>query len=124
MMALETSSLKANEIGHVHAHGLSTVSCDADEADAIQQVMGEKIPVVAAKSYMGNLGAGSGIVELVASILAIENDELFPVLNYDKPDPNCPIAAVTEKQTCGAPTVINVNVTPQGQASAIVVRCS
>ena len=123
MMALETSGLNAEEIGHVHAHGLSTVSCDAQEATAIKQVLGEKIPVVAAKSYMGNLGAGSGIVELVTSMLAIENDELFPVLNFEKPDPNCPISVVTEKQSCGSPTVINVNVTPQGQASAIVVRC-
>ena len=123
MMALETSGLKAEEIGHVHAHGLSTVSCDAQEAIAIKQVLGEEIPVVAAKSYMGNLGAGSGIVELVTSMLAIENDALFPVLNFEKPDPNCPISVVTEKQSSGAPTVINVNVTPQGQASAIAVRC-
>ena len=122
-MALETSGLQAEDFGHVHAHGLSTVKCDAEEAAAIKSVMGEQTPVDAVKSYMGNLGAGSGIVEVVSSMLAIENDELFPVLNYEKPDPACPIAVVTEKQSSGKPAVININVTPQGQASAIAIRC-
>ena len=107
-MALETSGLQAEDFGHVHAHGLSTVKCDAEEAAAIKSVMGEQTPVVAAKSYMGNLGAGSGIVEVVSSMLAIENDELFPVLNYEKPDPACPIAVAVSYTHLTLPTIYSV----------------
>ena len=80
------------------------------------------VPVVAAKSHFGNLGAGSGMVELVASVLALGHGHLFPVLNYETPDPECPVAAVTDSQTPAGSSFINLSVTPQGQASAVLIR--
>jgi 3-oxoacyl-[acyl-carrier-protein] synthase II len=121
---LKSSGLKPDEIGHIHAHGLSTHSCDVEEAQAIQAVFGGRakpVPVVAAKSYIGNLGAGGGMVELIASLLALKNQQLFPVLNYKTPDPECPVAAVTNGTSPGD-CFINLSVTPQGQASAALVR--
>jgi 3-oxoacyl-[acyl-carrier-protein] synthase II len=122
---LERAGLSADEIGHVHAHGLSTRTGDAEEAAAIQSVFGDRpgpIPVVAAKSHFGNLGAGSGMVELVASVLALGHGHLFPVLNYETPDPECPVAAVTDGSTPAGDSFINLSVTPQGQASAVLIR--
>jgi 3-oxoacyl-[acyl-carrier-protein] synthase II len=120
-MALELSGLKPDELGHVHAHGLSTVHCDAQEATAIRDRLGNT-PVTAAKSYMGNLGAGSGMVEMIASILALQNNQLFPILNYEYPDPACPINAVTTIDAPPGDSFINLNCSPQGQASAIVMQ--
>lgn len=122
--ALKTARLGPHQIGHIHAHGVSTRSCDAEEAQAIQRVFGgcgTPVPVVAAKSYFGNLGAGSGIVELIASLLALRNGRLFPILNYETPDPECPICPA---EAGGDPGVsfINVNVSPQAQASVVVIR--
>ncbi len=77
--------------------------------------------MTAAKSYFGNLGTGSGLIELAASILALKHDRLFKVLNYDTPDPACPLAVVTEPTDPGQ-SFLTVNVTPQGQASAIMAR--
>jgi 3-oxoacyl-[acyl-carrier-protein] synthase II len=120
--SLRTSGLKAEDIGHVHAHGLSTTDCDAEEAAAINDVFGtRRVPVTAAKSYIGNLGAASGVVETIASILALNSEQLFPLLNYETPDPACPISAAKAGTPAGS-SFINLSVTPQGQASAIVVR--
>jgi 3-oxoacyl-[acyl-carrier-protein] synthase II len=122
---LKTSGLKPEAIGHLHAHGLSTRSCDVEEAQAIQSVFGNRarsVPVVAAKSHFGNLGAGSGIVELIASLLALKYRRLFPVLNYETPDPDCPVAAVTTHSRESGDCFINLSVTPQGQASAVLVQ--
>ncbi|MBN2290804.1 MAG: beta-ketoacyl-[acyl-carrier-protein] synthase family protein [Pirellulales bacterium] len=122
--ALKHAEMSPDGIGHVHAHGLSTRSSDADEARAIDGVFGERadaVPVVAAKSYFGNLGAGSGMVELITSLLSQENGRLFPVLNYDTPDPECPVNAVTDDSMTPGDTFINVSVSPQGQASATLV---
>ncbi|HZZ71697.1 MAG TPA: beta-ketoacyl-[acyl-carrier-protein] synthase family protein [Pirellulales bacterium] len=113
------------DVGHIHAHGLSTSSCDAEEAKAIQEVFGDrtkKIPVVAAKSHFGNLGAGSGMVELIASTLALREKHLFPVLNYETPDPDCAVHVVREAGTPAGKTFVNLSVTPQGQASGVMVR--
>ena len=123
--ALSDAGVKLEEIGHIQAHGLSTRSCDAEEAAAIESVFGplaKKLPVTAAKSYFGNLGAGSGAVELIAGVLAIENRKLFPILNYSTPDPKCPVAAVSASDMPAGDCFLNLNVTPQGQAACILVR--
>jgi 3-oxoacyl-[acyl-carrier-protein] synthase II len=122
---LRDAGVGIDDIGHLHAHGLSTRTCDADEARAIRSVFSARstpLPVTAAKSYFGNLGAGSGMVELIASLLAFQNDRLFPILNYTTPDPECLVAAVRDGDTRPGASFINLNVTPQGQAAAVLVR--
>jgi 3-oxoacyl-[acyl-carrier-protein] synthase II len=121
---LRTSHLSADEIGHVHAHGLSTRRCDAEEAQAIAAVFsGRKspVPVVAAKSHFGNLGAASGLVELIASLIAMQRGHLFRTLNYDSPDPECPVTIGAADQLA-SDAFLNVSVTPQGQASGVAIK--
>jgi 3-oxoacyl-[acyl-carrier-protein] synthase II len=122
---LQGAEAGPDDVGHLHAHGLSTRTCDMDEAQAIREVFGGRarpLPVTAAKSYFGNLGAGGSMVELIASLLALQHGTLPPILNYETPDPQCPIAVVTDHATPAGGSFINLNVTPQGQASAVMVR--
>jgi len=122
--SLRTSGLSSEQVGHVHAHGLGTQRSDREEAQAINRVFGPSrgVPVVAAKSYFGNLGAAGGMVELLCSLLALQDGKLFPVLNYETPDPECPIHAVDSHDVPAGESFINVNVSPQGQATAVVVK--
>ncbi len=118
--SLETSGLQPTEIGHIHAHGLSSVKSDREEAAAIAETL-PGIPVTAAKSYFGNLGSGSGVVEMIASIMALSHRQLFPILNCDSPAADCPIRLAQAGESPGN-SFINLNTTPQGQASAVVIR--
>ncbi len=121
---LADAQAKPEDVGHIHAHGLATRTCDVDEANAIRAVFGpiaNKLPIAAAKSYFGNLGAGSGLVEIISSILALRHERLFPVLNFQTPDPECPIHVAQRGMPAGS-SFINLNVTPQGQASAVMIR--
>ncbi len=123
--ALRTSNLSAEEIGHVHAHGLSTQDCDQAEAEAIEEVFSDRsqpVTVAAAKSYFGNLGAAGGMIELMSSLMAIRDGKLFKTLNYDTPDPACRLKLSNGEEESAGDSVLSVNVTPQGQASSIVVR--
>jgi len=122
---LQVAEIGPNDVGHLHAHGLSTRTCDMEEARAIQAVFAAcptSPPVVAAKSHFGNLGAGSGMVELIASLMAMQHDRLFPVLNYTTPDPECSLAVVRDGDKRPGTNFINLNVTPQGQATAVMLR--
>ncbi len=125
MMTFQRTSRSPETIGFVNAHGLSTRSADMEEARAIHDVFHDRstpVPVVAPKSHFGNLGAGSGMVELIAGILALQQGQLFPVLNYEDPDPDCPIAVVAagQPQPSGN-SFVNLSFTPQGQASVALV---
>jgi 3-oxoacyl-[acyl-carrier-protein] synthase II len=122
--SLRSANLQPKDVGHIHAHGLGGVTCDPQEALAIHDVFADQqpqVPVTAAKSMMGNLGAGSGLVELIASVKALQAGHLFPILNCDQLDADCPIHAVTTADVSAGNSFINVNVTPHGQASAVVV---
>jgi 3-oxoacyl-[acyl-carrier-protein] synthase II len=125
-LSLRSAGVAPDQLGHINAHGLSTRRCDAEEAQAITAVFGDRdtpIPVVAAKGHFGNLGAGSGTIELIASLMAMQRGTLFPVLNYETPDPECPIAVVAQDgQVPTGDSCLNLNVTPQGQAAALLVR--
>ena len=119
--ALETSEMQAADIGHIHAHGLSSPRVDREEAAAIREVMGD-CPVTAAKSYMGNLGSGGGMVEIISSLMAMQHNSLFPIKNCDNLDADCPINAVTQSGTSPGDSFINLNITPQGQASSVMIK--
>ena len=120
--ALQEAHLKPTDIGFVMAHGLGTQTCDVEEAAALSDVFGPAgVPVIAAKSYFGNLGAASGLVEIILGILALRHRQLFATLNYETPDPACPVDVVTEPRSPRVQRFMNVNVTPQGQASAAII---
>ncbi len=121
---LSAANVGAEQVGHIHAHGLGTRTCDVEEARAIETVFGsrsEPLPVVAAKGNFGNLGAGSGMVELAASLLALREGRLFRTLNFETADPECPVHVMDGHGHPSGGMFINLNVTPQGQASAVLV---
>jgi 3-oxoacyl-[acyl-carrier-protein] synthase II len=122
--ALAAAGIDPADLGHIHAYGASTVTGDRDEAAALSDALAaasQRMPVVAAKSHFGNLGAGSGLVECVASILALERGELFPLLNHDSTDPDCPLKAARRGDPAGR-SFISAAVTPQGQAGSLAFR--
>ena len=111
-------------IGHLHAHGLGTKEGDQQEAAAIAEVFGDiaqQPPVTTAKGHFGNLGAGSGMVEMIASVLSL-GGELFPIRNLTQLDSDCPIHACQGAGVSAGDSFINVNITPQGQATAIRIQ--
>jgi 3-oxoacyl-[acyl-carrier-protein] synthase II len=122
-MRMATRGIDKSSIGHINAHGLASVDSDRYEAEAIVEVFGDsqpRVPVTTAKGHFGNLGAGGGMVEIVASVKTL-GGELFPVKNCEAIDPACPIAVVTELGTPAGSSFVSLNVTPQGQASAVTI---
>jgi len=122
--ALRQAHLSPRAIDHLHAHGLGGRRADIEEARAIRAVFGfhaDRLPVVAAKSFMGNAGAGSGAIELVASLLAIKHGHLFRVLNFENADPECRIAPVRTSEVPAGSCFVNLNAGAKGQASCVVI---
>ncbi len=124
--ALGDAGVGPDDIDHVNAHGLGTADADVLEARGLGEVFGackEPVPVCGIKSYLGNLGAGGASTELVASLLALRHGVVPATLNYEEPDPDCPIPVIA-----GAPRpvtrshVLKVSFTRLGQCAAMVLR--
>ncbi|WP_425397008.1 beta-ketoacyl-[acyl-carrier-protein] synthase family protein [Aeoliella sp.] len=123
---LRDAELAPSDLGHLNAHGLATTEGDRKEAAAIGTALGDagkNIPVTALKSYFGNLGAASGVVELAGSLLAMQHGQLPAVLNYTEADPECDLTIATSGAQPGS-SFLNLSVTPQGQASVLAVVAS
>lgn len=123
---LDAAGASPEDVGHVNAHGVATRQGDIHEARGILDALGSRakpVPVLALKGYFGNLGAGCGAVELIASVLALEKGVLPRSLNYETPDPECPLHVVAgTAQPVQGGSVLNLNVTRMGQASCLMVR--
>lgn len=119
--AMKSTGLSADAFGHVNAEAGGSLKFDALEAQAIRAELGD-VPVFAAKSYFGDLGAGSGAVELIASVLAINERQVPATLHFSTPDPACPVNVTRDSPSLiekSATLVLNHSIF--GQAAAVVL---
>jgi 3-oxoacyl-[acyl-carrier-protein] synthase II len=123
--ALREAGVGPEALDHVNAQGYATPVADVVEARGLQALLGgpqPTLPVFAAKSYFGNAGAASGPVELAASLMAQAHGLLPATLNYEYPDPQCPLAVATEPRSVRRPCFLKLGFTELGQCAGVVVR--
>jgi 3-oxoacyl-(acyl-carrier-protein) synthase len=81
--ALDSSGLKPGVIDYINAHGTGTDNNDLTEGIAIERIFGGKIPLVSStKPFTGHTLGAAAAVEAVISILSIQNQIVFPNLNF------------------------------------------
>ncbi len=90
---LRKTGLSIDDIGYINADGLGTPLDDKIEAKAIHEAAGD-VPVTGLKSFFGDLGAGTGAVEMAGSVLAFKEGLIPYTRNYQTPDPQCPVNVV------------------------------
>lgn len=99
-MALEDAGILPEKIDYINAHGTSTPLGDISETKAIKRVFGEhayKLSISSTKSMIGHLLGASGAVELIATVLSIQNQMVHPTINQEVPDPECDLDYVPNK---------------------------
>lgn len=91
-IAMDKGGLTPADIDYINAHGTATAVNDSVETLVIKKVMGErapKVPVSSIKSMLGHMIAAAGVVEVIASLLAMRDRLIPPTINYEEPDPDC-----------------------------------
>ncbi len=121
--ALAAAGATPGDLDHVNAHAPGTRDDDAWEARGLAEALGTgAVPVVAYKSYIGNLGPGAAVTELAASVLALADGTLPATLNHTATDPACPVDVVRTPRRVGRPCFLKVSGTERGQCAALVLR--
>jgi len=125
-LSLQEAEIRPQEIDYINAHGTSTPLNDKTETKIIKEVFGEhayKIPINATKSMTGHAVGASGAIEIIATVLAIQNQFLHPTINYEFPDPDCDLDYVPN---VGRPSKIRCALTNSfgfgGKNSALILR--
>ena len=90
--ALEDAQVSPDKIDYINAHGTSTPLGDIAETKAIKAVFGpaaRKVSISSTKSQVGHSLGASGGIELVVTVMAIQDNLIPPTINLDNPDPEC-----------------------------------
>lgn len=83
--ALAAADLAPRDVGLVHAHATSTPVGDRLEAEAIQAVLGNAVPVTSTKSLTGHLLGGAGALGAVVLVQALRTGALPGTGNLETP---------------------------------------
>ena len=85
--ALRIAGLKPEDIDYINAHGTATPNNDLSEGRAMLRVFGEgKVPEFSStKAFTGHTLAVAGGVEAVYAVLALQNNCIYPNLNFKTP---------------------------------------
>ena len=87
--ALHDAGLSPEDVAYINAHGTSTTLGDTMEVKAIKNVFGshaKRLAISSTKSFVGHLLGASGAVEMVATIMGMQQSVVHATLNLDHPD--------------------------------------
>ncbi len=84
--ALTLANLKASDVDYINAHATATPVGDSNEAQAIYNIFGAKIPISSTKSMTGHEMWMGGASEIIYSLLMAQNNFIAPNINFENPD--------------------------------------
>ena len=90
--ALADAKLAPQDVQYINAHGTGTAANDEVETNAIKSAFGlhaAKLAISSNKSMLGHALGAAGALELVATLMSVQNAIVPPTINYLGPDPGC-----------------------------------
>lgn len=95
--ALKMAKLQPKDIDYINAHGTATQNNDLSEGRAIIRVFENNIPEFSStKPFTGHTLAAAAAIEAVFSVLALQNNIIFPNRNFITPMVEFDLLPVTE----------------------------
>ncbi|NJN86253.1 MAG: beta-ketoacyl-ACP synthase II [Leptolyngbyaceae cyanobacterium SL_7_1] len=99
-LALKDAGITPDQVSYINAHGTSTPANDSTETAAIKTALGDRaydVAISSTKSMTGHLLGGSGGIEGVAAVMAVQHDRVPPTINLVNPDPACDLDYVANQ---------------------------
>ena len=119
--ALNVADLKPSEIDYINAHGTATGNNDLSEGRAILRIFGDEMPEFSStKAYTGHTLAAAGAIEAVYSVLALQNNVIFPNLNFKTPMKEFSMIPQTELKKKELNTVLSNSLGFGGNCSTVI----
>ena len=98
--AMKMANLQPKDIDYINAHGTATPNNDLSEGRAILRVFGAETPDFSStKPFTGHTLAAAAAIESVYSILALQNNIVFPNMNFEIPMEEFDLVPVMELKT-------------------------
>ena len=84
--AFEIADIQPNQIDYINVHGTATNNNDLTEGRALLRIYEDNLPNFSStKPYTGHTLAAAAGIEAVFSLLSLQNNVVFPNLNFQSP---------------------------------------
>lgn len=119
--ALQVAMLQPEQINYINAHGTATPNNDLSEGRAIKRIFGDKIPDFSStKAFTGHTLAAAGAIEAVYAVLALQNNVIFPNLNFNTVMPELGMVPVTKVTTKNLDYILSNSFGFGGNCSSLI----
>ena len=121
--ALSDAGLNREDVGYINAHGTGTAANDKTECAAVADVFGahaDRLMMSSTKSMHGHLIGGTGAVELLACLMALNEGVIAPTIGYEEPDPECALDVVPNEAREAKVSVVLSNAFAFGGLNAVL----
>jgi len=122
--ALKDARVAHARVGYINAHGTGTAANDKTECAAVADVFGthaDDLMISSTKSMHGHLIGGTGAVELLACLMALNHGVIAPTIGYEEPDPECALDVVPNVAREAHVDVVLSNAFAFGGLNAVLV---
>jgi len=95
--AIRDAGIALTDVDYINAHGTGTAANDRTECAAVSEVFGahaKNLMISSTKSMHGHLIGGTGAVELLACLMALQEGVVPPTIGFEVPDPDCALDVV------------------------------
>ncbi len=123
--ALRRGGIEPGAVGYVNANA-SGADGDSAEAAALRKAFGgRRVPVSSTKSVHGHGLEGSGLLELVVTVLAVQAGKLPATAGHLGADPACDVDLILDApRPATSPYALSVNAAFGGANTAVLVKAS
>lgn len=104
--ALADAAIEPDDLDYLNAHATATQGGDVIEANAIRAVFGdsaESVPVSSTKAVHGHLLGATSALELLITVVAMNNSLLPATAHLDEIDPRCKLNHVARSPIANRP---------------------
>ncbi len=126
-LAMAQARMRPDRIDAISAWGPGHKLIDAAEARARQSLCGadlDRIPVVSIKGAIGNPLGATPAIQVAAAALAQRFETIPPTVNWDYPDPECPLNLSNRARLLAhEATLVNAHGVGNVNAALILRRC-
>jgi 3-oxoacyl-[acyl-carrier-protein] synthase II len=121
-LALARCGRTPADVDYVSAHATGTLQGDSEEAAAIREVVGARVPVSSLKGHFGHSLAACGTLEVIASTKMMEKGIIIPTRNLDEIALDCAgIQHVQKRGEASLKTVLSNNFAFGGMSTSLVL---
>lgn len=121
--ALRDARLNPSDVGYINAHGTGTAANDKTECAAVAHAFGphaDRLMISSTKAMHGHCIGGTGAVEMLACLMALNEGVIAPTIGYEEADPECALDVVPNIAREARVTAVLSNAFAFGGLNAVI----